>query len=101
MTRLLIRIGSKVIQEGVGTNQEPESKAEPLSVNSSLSWVKKAGILPGISCHHCRGDPHFPAVLSTGHGALGSGLIGGITNRGMWAHLGEPLLLTVHTPPQF
>ena len=67
---------------------------------SPLSWVTKAGTLPGIPCHHCHGDPHVPTAPAAGDGALGSGLISGITGRGTHAHLGEPLLLTVHRPPQ-
>ena len=67
---------------------------------SPLSWVTKAGTLPGIPCHHCHGDPHVPTAPAAGDGALGSGLISGITGRGTHAHLGGPLLLTVHRPPQ-
>ena len=37
---------------------------------SPLSLVTNAGTLPGISCHHCHGDPRFPADPSTGHGPL-------------------------------
>ena len=90
------------VQRDPGGREDPpggREQGEPLSV-SPLSSVTKAGTLPGIPCHHCHGDPRFTAVPSTGRGALGSELIGGVTSRGTRTHLGEPLLLTVHRPPQ-
>ena len=99
MTSHLIRTGSKVIQEGVWTNQEPESRYEPLSV-PHLCPGHKGRALPGIPGHHCHGDPQGPAAPSAGDSVPGSGLIKGITSRGTWAYLGEPLLLTIHRPPQ-
>ena len=68
------------VQRDPGGREDPpggREQGEPLSV-SPLSSVTKAGTLPGIPCHHCHGDPRFTAVPSTGRGALGSELIGGL-----------------------
>ena len=56
MTSLLIRMGSKVIKEGVWTNQQPESRAKPLSVPHLCPGSQRQGFAWN-PCHHCHGDP--------------------------------------------
>ena len=44
MTSLLTRLGSRVIQEGMWTHQEPENKVEHLSVSHLFLGSQRQGL---------------------------------------------------------
>ena len=99
MTSLLLRMGSRVIQEGERTKQDVENRAKPLSVPHLCHRSQRQGFASN-PLSSLPGGPRVLAAPSAGDGAPGFGLIRGITGAGTWTQLGEPLLLTGHRPPQ-
>ena len=90
MTRLLIRIGSKVIQEGVGTNQEPESRAEPLSVTHLCPGSKRQGLCLEFLVIIAMGIPTFLLFFLQDMGPSDLDSLGASQTEGHGHILGSP-----------